>query len=67
MSRHLLGAAEIRERLGGISRQRVYQLTQRSDWPAPYDELVQGKVWRRDDVEGWIEEHRPHLDSRDEV
>jgi hypothetical protein len=46
-----MGAAEIRQRLGGISRQRVYQLTQRPDWPAPYDELIQGKVWRREDVE----------------
>jgi prophage regulatory protein len=52
-------AAEIRQRLGGITRQRVYQLTQRSDWPTPYDELVQGKVWRREDVEAWVEQHRP--------
>jgi prophage regulatory protein len=62
-----MGAAEIRLRLGGISRQRVYQLTQRLDWPAPYDELVRGKVWRREDVEAWIEEHRPHLDGLDEA
>jgi hypothetical protein len=42
MSRFLMGAAEIRQRLRDISRQRVYQLTQRSDWPASYDELIQG-------------------------
>lgn len=40
MTRHLMGAAEIRERLGGISRQRVYQLTNHLDFPAPYDELI---------------------------
>ncbi len=61
MSRRLLGAAEIRQRLGGVSRQRVYQLTQRADWPAPYDELVQGRVWRRGDIEAWIKQHRPDL------
>jgi predicted DNA-binding transcriptional regulator AlpA len=61
-----MGAAEIRQRLGGISRQRVYQLTQRSDWPAPYEELVQGKVWRREDVEAWIDKHRPGRENADE-
>jgi prophage regulatory protein len=66
MSRHLMGAAEIRQRLAGISRQRVYQLTQRPDWPAPYDELVQGKVWRREDVEAWITLHRPDSNSPEE-
>jgi prophage regulatory protein len=63
MSRHLMGAAEIRQRLGGISRQCVYQLTQRPDRPAPYDELMHGKVWRRDDIEAWIERHRPDADD----
>ena len=54
-----MGAAEIRKRLGGISRQRVWQLTTRSDFPQPYDVLEQGKVWRTDDVEEWIAEKRP--------
>jgi prophage regulatory protein len=66
MSRYLVGAAEIRQRLGGISRQRVYQLTQRPDLPTPYDELVQGKVWRREDLEAWVKQNRPDLDSVDE-
>jgi prophage regulatory protein len=61
-----MGAAEIRQRLGGISRQWVYQLTERSDWPAPYDELVQGKVWRREDIEAWINKHRPDLENAKE-
>ena len=39
-----MGAGEIRQRLDGISRQRVYQLTEHSDWPAPYDELIHGNV-----------------------
>jgi prophage regulatory protein len=59
MYSQMMGAAEIQQRLDGLSRQRVYQLTQRGDWPAPYDELVQGKVWRREDVEEWIDKHRP--------
>jgi prophage regulatory protein len=66
MSRLLMGAAEIRQRLGGISRQRVYQLTQRPDWPTPYDELVQGKVWRREDVETWLAKYRPGLEDVEE-
>jgi predicted DNA-binding transcriptional regulator AlpA len=50
----LVGAHEIRMRLGGISRQRVYQLTGRADFPAPVADLAQGKVWLADDVEAWI-------------
>jgi prophage regulatory protein len=61
MSGHLMGTAEIQQRLGGVSRQRVYQLTQRPDWPAPYDCLIQGRVWKRDDVEKWIQTHRPAI------
>jgi predicted DNA-binding transcriptional regulator AlpA len=57
-----MGAAEIQQRFGGISRQRVYQLSQRTDWPSPYDHLVQGRVWKRDDIEAWIRAHRPDLD-----
>ncbi len=59
MTRYLMGASEIRKRLGGISRQRVWQLTTRSDFPRPYDVLEQGKVWRKEDVEEWIAEKRP--------
>jgi prophage regulatory protein len=62
MGKYLMGAREIEERLG-VSRQRVYQLTGRPDWPAPYDELAMGKVWRIADVEAWIRAHRPDLDA----
>jgi prophage regulatory protein len=62
-----MGSAEISRRLGGISRTRVYQLTQRRNFPAPYAELEMGNVWLADDVEEWIREHRPDLDEPDEV
>ena len=43
--------------------QRVYRLTQRSDWPAPYEVLIQGRMWWRADIEDWIERHRPNMDD----
>ena len=55
----LVGAHEIRVRLGGVSRQRTYQITSRSDFPAPIADLMQGKVWLADDVEAWMSTHRP--------
>jgi prophage regulatory protein len=50
----LVGAHEIRLLLGGVSRQRVYQLTSRADFPAPVADLAQGKIWLAADVEAWI-------------
>jgi predicted DNA-binding transcriptional regulator AlpA len=61
----LMGAAEIAERLG-VSRQRVQQLIARRDWPKPFDTLAMGKVWKSEDVEAWIREHRPDLARPDE-
>jgi predicted DNA-binding transcriptional regulator AlpA len=58
MAKYLMGAREIENRLG-VSRQRVQQLVSRSDFPAPYDELAMGKVWRKEDIERWIAQHRP--------
>jgi prophage regulatory protein len=52
-----VGAAEIRDMLGGISRQRVQQLINRKDWPKPLFELKMGKVWDRADVEQWMRDH----------
>lgn len=60
---HLMGAHEIRVRLGGISRQRTYQLTRRADFPSPVADLQAGKVWRAEDVEAWIKARRPHQDE----
>jgi hypothetical protein len=45
----LVGAAEI-GRMFAISRQRVYQLTSRDDFPTPVAVLAQGKVWSHEDV-----------------
>jgi prophage regulatory protein len=54
----LMGAHEIRIRLGGVSRQRAYQITSRQDFPKPAADLAQGKVWLTDDVEAWMKAHR---------
>lgn len=55
-----MGAHEIRVRLGGVSRQRAYQITSRADFPTPAADLAQGKIWFTEDVEKWISERRPH-------
>jgi len=49
----LVGAHEIRALLG-VSRQRVYQLAGRSDFPRPVATLAQGKIWLINDIEAWI-------------
>jgi prophage regulatory protein len=54
----LMGAHEIRIRLGGVSRQRAYQITSRADFPKEIADLAQGKVWLTDDVEAWMKDHR---------
>ena len=62
----LMGAAEIGRRLGGLSRERVYQITQRRNFPEPYQKLSMGFVWLEQDVEAWVAEHRPELNQPDE-
>ncbi|MBU8859825.1 MULTISPECIES: hypothetical protein [unclassified Micromonospora] len=57
----LVGAAEIRVMLGGISKQRVYVITSHRNFPEPVADLVQGKVWLKSDVQKWIKENRPEL------
>jgi predicted DNA-binding transcriptional regulator AlpA len=42
----------------GVSRQWVYQLAKRSDFPKPIAELAQGKVWVLADTEAWIGGYR---------
>src|SRR4051812_17438972 len=59
-------AHEIRVRLGGISRQRIYQITSRSDSPRPVADLVQGRIWLLDDVDAWITARRPQLTDLEE-
>lgn len=41
----------------GVSRQRVQQLVNRDDFPAPEVALDMGKVWSREDVEAWAKAH----------
>jgi prophage regulatory protein len=58
----ILGAHEIRMLLGGVSRQRAYQITSRPDFPEPVADLAQGKVWLADDVDRWLGTHRKKSD-----
>jgi prophage regulatory protein len=53
----LMGAHEIRVRLGGVSRQRAHQITTRADFPKPLIRLAQGKVWDEKEVDAWLAEH----------
>ena len=62
----LAGAHEIRELLG-VSRQRVYQLAARPDFPEPVAILAQGKVWSIDDIEQWIADYRAPRAEADPV
>lgn len=62
----LMGSAEISRRLGGLSRTRIYQLTQRRNFPEPVAELEMGNVWLAEDVETWIAEHRPDIADKTE-
>lgn len=58
--RRLYGTSEIADRLG-VTRQRAHVITRQKGFPEPYEELVMGAVWRVEDVEAWIREHRPEL------
>jgi prophage regulatory protein len=51
----VVGAAEIAEMLGGLSRQRVSQLTAEDGFPAPLQRLRMGSVWRYADIAAWAE------------
>ena len=62
----LMGAHEIRIRLGSVSRQRAYQITSRADFPKPLADLAQGKVWLAEDVEAWMKVHRHNLDDAED-
>ena len=51
----LVGAYEIGQMLGGVTRQRVQQIVNTKGFPDPALELRMGKAWLRADVEAWIE------------
>lgn len=55
----LVGAAELQDLLGGVSRQRVTQLTNHPKFPAPALRLRMGTLWWADEVRQWAAEHRP--------
>ena len=48
----LLGATDV-ARLLGVSRQRLYQLTDRPGFPPPATQLARGALWRREDIEAF--------------
>jgi prophage regulatory protein len=56
MTPELVGPAEIAAMLGGLSRQRVYQLTSSPTFPAPAASLSIGKVWRYIEIAAWATE-----------
>ncbi|MET0417491.1 MAG: helix-turn-helix domain-containing protein [Actinoplanes sp.] len=60
MGKHLMGQAEIADRLG-VSRQRVQQLIGKAGFPPPFDVLAMGKVWWIKDIDEWIQANRPAL------
>ncbi|WP_436519590.1 helix-turn-helix transcriptional regulator [Actinoplanes sp. HUAS TT8] len=53
MKPRLMGAREIGERLG-VCRQRIQQLSERDDFPEPFQALSMGRVWWECDVEVWV-------------
>jgi prophage regulatory protein len=56
----LVGTSEVKKMIG-VGRQRVYQLTCRSDFPTPAASLDGGKVWFRSEVQEWIDLNRPSV------
>ncbi len=56
----LMGPQEIQHRLGK-SRQWTAQLINRKGFPDPVAVLGVGSIWLADDVEAWIQQHRPDL------
>ncbi|BCY08722.1 AlpA family transcriptional regulator [Actinoplanes sp. L3-i22] len=52
-----MGAREIAVRMG-LSRQRVQQLAERADFPAPVVSLCMGRVWRAAEIEFWLHTYR---------
>ena len=49
----LVGLHEIAEMVG-VSRQRVDQLARQVGFPKPVAELKAGRIWRRRDIQRWI-------------
>ncbi|MBL7499298.1 DNA-binding protein [Frankia sp. CNm7] len=43
----------------GRSRTRCFQLTKRPTFPKPAGETGLGRIWRKADLDTWIDVHRP--------
>lgn len=57
MADHLVGISEIAQMLG-VTRQRAVQLVaDYRDFPAPAASLAAGRIWRRRQVEAWMNKH----------
>ncbi|MBL6279855.1 hypothetical protein JMF97_27230 [Micromonospora fiedleri] len=56
----LLGLDEIRDLLGGISKQRATIIVGRKGFPDPVVTLKMGRVWDGKAVRAWIAENRPN-------
>ncbi len=52
-----MGITEIAKRLG-VTRQYAHRLTRLPDFPVPLGRITAGAVYRTEDVERWIAEHR---------
>jgi prophage regulatory protein len=71
MEPHLLGSDQMgelrlvasREVQGmlGVSRTRAYQIANSRSFPDPAVVLSVGQIWRTEDVEQWVRQHRPVL------
>ncbi|MBO4165178.1 hypothetical protein [Micromonospora antibiotica] len=58
----LVALSDIADMLGGVSRTRATEITNRPTFPAPIDTVASGKVrvWDRAAVDGWIRQYRPN-------
>ncbi len=61
-SETLMGAAEVRDRLG-VGRTRLRELQRREGFPQPLKKLSGGQIWDGAAVEAWIATHRPPPDE----
>lgn len=64
LAQRYCGAAEVAKAFG-VNRQRVQQLINRADFPAPTIELAMGKVWHTEEVRQWGREHGRLVDGTD--
>jgi predicted DNA-binding transcriptional regulator AlpA len=50
----------------GVTRQRVHQLSERHDFPAPHAILSVGRIWDGAEIRAWAAKHRPSLSEEPE-